>query len=381
MDADVPGILTTLRTEANPQLESLFLAFEDLYDRKLWHQLTKTLEVFYKTPSSTGVRMRLYKNFITLFKYKINQLKHVEFLLASLVEVKEASECKGYLLELKEELKKQDKIDKEQALLFLDIEIARCKLHLKQEVEARDDLDKIDKSFAQIDAVDLKLNQSYFSTNSEYYKVKSDYNNFYYQSLLYLSTVQLDDLQLIDQQRLAYDLSISALLADKIYNFGELLTHPILQTLKGGEYQWIIDLLNSLNSGDIDAFSKNLHHLEKNTLLKTSESFLKQKICLMTLVELVFAKSIRVISFKDVSVATLLSIGEVEHLVMRALSLGLLKGSIDQISQTISINWVQPRIINQTQIANMKQKLVAWDANVSKLGTFMEQNGKEIWIE
>ncbi len=66
---------------------------------------------------------------------------------------------------------------------------------------------------------------------------------------------------------------------------------------------------------------------------------------------------------------------------MRALSLGLLKGSIDQINQTISISWVQPRIINQEQIDNMKQRLVAWDQNAVKLGKFMEANGKEIWIQ
>jgi 26S proteasome regulatory subunit N9 len=101
----------------------------------------------------------------------------------------------------------------------------------------------------------------------------------------------------------------------------------------------------------------------------------------MTLVELVFSQTIRIISFEDVAKATLLNTDEVEHLVMRALSLGLLKGSIDQINQLITINWVQPRIINQKQIEQMKTKLIQWDSNVSKLGEFMEANGKELWIQ
>lgn len=379
--ADISGILSTLRTEADPQLGQLFYAFEDLYERKLWHQLTICLDEFYKSGLSKGIRLRLYTQFVSEFKWKLKQIKLVEFLLAALVEIEDPQEKLEYLTSLAQGLQAQEKLDKEQALLFIEIESARCKLHLKLENEARDDLDKIDKKISALDGVDLKLNQSYFSTNSEYYKVKSDYNNFYYQSLLLLSTVTLEELPLLDQQRLAYELSISALLADKIYNFGELLTHPILKTLEKSEYQWLVDLLLSLNSGNIDQFSKNLIHLEKNPLLKNSESFLKQKICLMTLVELVFSKSIRIISFKDVSKATLLSLNEVEHLVMRALSLGLLKGSIDQISQTISISWVQPRIINQAQIASMKQKLVEWDSNVSNLGKFMEENGKEIWTQ
>ncbi|CEP21675.1 unnamed protein product [Cyberlindnera jadinii] len=379
--ADIAGILTQIREEVDPTLAPLFFTFEDFYQRKLWHYLTLCLDTFYQSKLSIGFRMKLYTQFVSEFKWKLNQMKNVEFLSQSLVEVEFPEEKLEYLKTCHTELEAQDKLDNEQALLFLEVEIARCKLHLKQENDARDELDKIDTKISALDDVELKLNQSYYSTNSEYYKVKSDYNNFYYQSLLYLSTVTLDDLSVVDQQRLAYELSISALLADKIYNFGELLIHPILSTLKGSDYNWLVDLLYSLNSGNIEQFSANLGHLEKNPLLKNSESFLKQKICLMTLVELVFSKSIRIISFKDVSKATKLSLDEVEHLVMRALSLGLLKGSIDQISQTISISWVQPRIISQEQIANMKQKLVEWDANVSKLGHFMEQNGKEVWIQ
>ena len=379
--ADIAGILTQIREEMDPTLAPLFFTFEDFYQRKLWHYLTLCLDTFYQSKLSIGFRMKLYTQFVSEFKWKLNQMKNVEFLSQSLVEVEFPEEKLEYLKTCHTELEAQDKLDNEQALLFLEVEIARCKLHLKQENDARDELDKIDTKISALDDVELKLNQSYYSTNSEYYKVKNDYNNFYYQSLLYLSTVTLDDLSVVDQQRLAYELSISALLADKIYNFGELLIHPILSTLKSSDYNWLVDLLYSLNSGNIEQFSANLGHLEKNPLLKNSESFLKQKICLMTLVELVFSKSIRIISFKDVSKATKLSLDEVEHLVMRALSLGLLKGSIDQISQTISISWVQPRIISQEQIANMKQKLVEWDANVSKLGHFMEQNGKEVWIQ
>lgn len=379
--ADIAGILTQIREEVDPTLAPLFFTFEDFYQRKLWHYLTLCLDTFYQSKLSIGFRMKLYTQFVSEFKWKLNQMKNVEFLSQSLVEVEFPEEKLEYLKTCHTELEAQDKLDNEQALLFLEVEIARCKLHLKQENDARDELDKIDTKISALDDVELKLNQSYYSTNSEYYKVKNDYNNFYYQSLLYLSTVTLDDLSVVDQQRLAYELSISALLADKIYNFGELLIHPILSTLKSSDYNWLVDLLYSLNSGNIEQFSANLGHLEKNPLLKNSESFLKQKICLMTLVELVFSKSIRIISFKDVSKATKLSLDEVEHLVMRALSLGLLKGSIDQISQTISISWVQPRIISQEQIANMKQKLVEWDANVSKLGHFMEQNGKEVWIQ
>ncbi|KAH3676076.1 hypothetical protein WICMUC_002373 [Wickerhamomyces mucosus] len=378
---DIPVILSTLRTESDPQLSPFFYSFEDLYGRKLWHQLTKVLDDFFKTPLSKPVRTRLYNQFISQFKYNINQIKLIEFLLYATNELQDPQESLTYLEDLLEDLSKKENIDKSQALLFIQIEIARNKLRAGDDVESKEILDEIDSKLEKIDSVDLKLNQSYFSTNAEYYKTKHDYNNFYYQALLFLSTIELDELETYEQQKLAYELSVSALLADKIYNFGELLTHPILQTLQSTEHEWLIKLLNSLNSGDLNKFSELLSNLSKSTILKESEPFLRQKICLMTLVELVFSKSIRTISFKDVSIATRLSLNEVEHLVMKALSLGLLKGSIDQVEQTITINWVQPRIVNTTQIENMKERLVEWDSNVAKLGQFMEENGKEIWVD
>ncbi len=35
---------------------------------------------------------------------------------------------------------------------------------------------------------------------------------------------------------------------------------------------------------------------------------------------------------------------------MRALSLGLVKGSIDQIDRKIFVSWVQPRVLDLTQV-------------------------------
>jgi 26S proteasome regulatory subunit N9 len=41
---------------------------------------------------------------------------------------------------------------------------------------------------------------------------------------------------------------------------------------------------------------------------------------------------------------------EVEFLVMKALSRGLVRGSIDQVNQLVSITWVQPRVLDRKQV-------------------------------
>ena len=55
------------------------------------------------------------------------------------------------------------------------------------------------------------------------------------------------------------------------------------------------------------------------------------------------------LSFGEVAAKTKLPENEVELLVMRALSLGLVKGSIDQIDKRIFIGWVQPRVLDISQ--------------------------------
>lgn len=55
-------------------------------------------------------------------------------------------------------------------------------------------------------------------------QAKADYAPYYKNSLLYLACVDpATDLSLEDQVLRAHDLSVSALLGDTIYNFGELV--------------------------------------------------------------------------------------------------------------------------------------------------------------
>ena len=57
------------------------------------------------------------------------------------------------------------------------------------------------------------------------------------------------------------------ILGEGIYNFGELLAHPILDAVKQTDKQWIVDLLYAFNSGDIPKFEK-------------SASLLQQQVCI-----------------------------------------------------------------------------------------------------
>jgi len=85
----IPDFLAEQRDAAPADLQHLFISFEDLWERKLWHQLTETLLEFFKYPESAPQRLPFYKTFILTFADKINQLKLVELALLA------ASQCRG----------------------------------------------------------------------------------------------------------------------------------------------------------------------------------------------------------------------------------------------------------------------------------------------
>ena len=94
-----------------------------------------------------------------------------------------------------------------------------------------------------------------------------DYTNYYRNALLYLACLPGPSPLTKDESvTLAYNLSIAALLGEKIYNFGELLLHPILNELQTTENAWLRDLLYALNSGDLNAYGSLTSHLSSIVL-------------------------------------------------------------------------------------------------------------------
>lgn len=179
----------------------------------------------------------------------------------------------------------------------------------------------------------------------------------------------------------AYNLSVAALVSDSIYNFGELLLHPILDSLTETQHNWLRDLLFAFNRGDLTAYDVLAGNIAKNDLLEQHRLFLYQKISLSALTEMVFRRPPhdRNLTFAAISAETKVKTDEIEHLIMKALSLGLLKGAIDQVAQVAQINWVQPKVLDMNQIESMRNRLKDWDAGVNQLGHWIEGVGKDVW--
>ena len=86
-------------------------------------------------------------------------------------------------------------------------------------------------------------------------------------------------------------------------------------------------------------------------LLHRSAPALREKLSVLAVMEAVFVRAPRdrQIALAAIAQAAQVPLSEVELLVMRALSLGLVKGEIDEVTQTARLPWVQPRVLDLTQ--------------------------------
>jgi len=58
---------------------------------------------------------------------------------------------------------------------------------------------------------------------------------------------------------------------------------------------------------------------------------------------------------------------------MKAFSLGILKGKIDQVDKIVMVTWVQPRVLDLEQISSLKTKLDDWIEKVKKTNNFIRK--------
>ena len=93
---------------------------------------------------------------------------------------------------------------------------------------------------------------------------------------------------------------------------------------------------------------------------------LKQKVRIIAFLELLFEvdKDDRSLSFKRIADTCKLEMIDVELLVMKAMSLELVKGLIDEKDEVVHINWIMPRYLSSSHLQIMIEKFKDWEGKV-----------------
>ena len=219
---------------------------------------------------------------------------------------------------------------------------------------------------------DSVVSASYYRVAAEYYQVVGPAESYYKNALMYLAYTPMEEMSQSDQESWAKSVSLAALIGEGVYNFGEVLAHDVLAVLRGTSNEWILDMLETFNRGDIAAFntllSSNTAAVSATPAISAPESLeaIKKKITLLAVVELVFQRHShqRTIPFVDIARSIAMDVNDVEWVLMRAMSVGLIRGVVDQVDQQLCATWVQPRILDNAQMDSMSKRLGEWGDNV-----------------
>lgn len=154
-----------------------------------------------------------------------------------------------------------------------------------------------------------------------------------------------------------------------------------LQTsaLNSSSFAWLHDLLECFHHGDIhrydDLCTGYAQVLNSQPALVSHERKLREKITVLSLMELVnsLPADSRRIALSTIADRTKLPLDGVEFLLMKALALHLIEGSIDQVDEAVSVWWVSPRVLTMPQVKLLSERLDGWVSKVSDTALNLEQ--------
>uniref|UniRef100_A0A8B9GUF4 26S proteasome non-ATPase regulatory subunit 13 n=1 Tax=Astyanax mexicanus TaxID=7994 RepID=A0A8B9GUF4_ASTMX len=322
---------------------------EDFYNRKLWHQLTLKLSDFVQDPyfSKGDALIQLYENFISDFEHRINPLSLVEMILHVVRQMPDPNTAITFLEKTREKVKASD-----EAVILCKTKIGSLKLDINDLPATKKLIEEVEELLNSLPGV-TSIHGRFYDLSSKYYRIIGNHALYYKDALRYLGCVDAKDLPEAEQQERAFTLGLAGLLGEGVYNFGELLMHPVLESLRNTDKQWLIETLYAFNSGNVEKFRALKSTWGQQPDLAAQEPKLMQKI-------------------------QLLCVMEVELLVMKALSVGLIKGSIDEVDQKVQMTWVQPRVLDLPQIKGMKDRLDFWCGDVKSMAILVEKQAQEI---
>uniref|UniRef100_A0A7N4P1U9 Proteasome 26S subunit, non-ATPase 13 n=1 Tax=Sarcophilus harrisii TaxID=9305 RepID=A0A7N4P1U9_SARHA len=317
---DVPGFLQQSQS-AGPGQAAVWHRLEELYTKKLWHQLTLQILDFVQDPcfaQGDGL-IKLYENFISEFEHRVNPLSLVEIILHVVRQMTDPNVALTFLEKTREKVKSSD-----EAVILCKTAIGALKLNIGDLQVTKETIEDVEEMLNNLPGV-TSVHSRFYDLSSKYYQTIGNHASYYKDALRFLGCIDVKDLPVSEQQERAFTLGLAGLLGEGVYNFGELLMHPVLDSLRNTDRQWLIDTLYAFNSGNVERFQTLKPAWGQQPDLAANEGLLLQKIQLLCLME-------------------------VELLVMKALSVGLVKGSIDEVDKRVHMTWVQPRVLDLQQV-------------------------------
>uniref|UniRef100_A0A7S1TB04 PCI domain-containing protein n=1 Tax=Compsopogon caeruleus TaxID=31354 RepID=A0A7S1TB04_9RHOD len=370
--------------EEDADLKELFSWLAQCFDRKLWHQATEAiLRLVRWEPQPPGDLIGIYRNYVARFETKMNLVALVE--VVTLIAAREIPDPDMALEFLSLHHPECQPATPTSVLVALDPDaqvlllshIARLYIQKQDNASARASMDLAKNMVDAAHDMAPHIHSAYYRAAADLHKILGTASDFYHNALMYLVYTDPASLPKEEHIRWAVDLGVAALVSEDIFQFGDLMANSIISSLRETEQSWLLDLLVAFHTGSISSFeqicSTSSEAINDHHSLVVNAERIRQKITILALMALALEKtSKRTITYAEVAESCHVPHGEVEFLVMRALSLNLVSGVIDSVDETVAISRVQPRILDRSDAAVMAQKIGYWQTKVTEMLFLLE---------
>lgn len=192
-DAKSRALTDFLQKQADsaPELAADYAQMTDLFQRKLWHQLTLKLDDFVKLPAAASHLQPLYETFVVDFKHRLNKLALARVQVAVAKQLGDIAQQAFFCKTAAEEAAKDDR----QARAFLLCELARMHLEAGQVDECKVQLEESGKYIESAAGLDTGVQAAYYRGWAGYYKLKGPAGEFYKHALLLLAYAPLSSVR------------------------------------------------------------------------------------------------------------------------------------------------------------------------------------------
>lgn len=223
------------------------------------------------------------------------------------------------------------------------------------------------------------IHSAYYKTAMELYKIIGPADEYYKMAIQFLHYTPLDEIGGRDDvHTLARDLCLAALVGKGVYNFGTVVyeNSKLLDTLEGTKDSYLVTLMQSAANGNVSAIQTLKEHKTELEQMGCGEIIILEKIMLLALVNMVFERGSgeRTLKFSDIAKRLEISHDRVEWVVMKAFSLELIKGSMDQVDGVVNVTWVIPRVLDDSMMTTLADRFGEWAQRVEETRAYMGEH-------
>lgn len=365
-----------------PSLNTLISEIQGELNLRLWHQLCQHLiELSENQELQSGTFLiEMYKSVVVSIEPAFNPMK-IMLILKNVIKnfYGRLDEAIKFLEEVNQRLKLQG-----EECFFMQCLKAECLLGLNRLYDCNDILKEVKVSLEKLFDVDHIVYAYFYKLSALYFEKKENYDEFYNYALQFFAYCPEDTITKDEKINLCYKMALASLIGEKMFNFSELIEKEYFKILINSQYEWVYNLIKSLSTGKVDQFVNMLNnyksHFESVQELTNKKDFLDLKVRITALLDLVFQKNRneRVLSFKEISVGCFCDLKQVEVISMKALSLGLIKGHVDEVEGVLVVTWIQPKFLEREKISILSDRLDIWIKKTNSLLTEFEDSSKAL---